>query len=96
MERSRVLLIHSLGSSLPPIRKLLEERNLSVHLSRTWEEAEKTYQGSPRVSLNLFLQISPFARETDGTNLFRGQEALQRTLPSSASIRNSRLASPNS
>ena len=59
MDRSRALLIHSLGSSLPPIRKLLEERNLSVHLSRTWEEAEKTYQAFPSGQLKfIFADIT--------------------------------------
>ena len=59
MDRSRALLVHSLGSSLPPIRKLLEERNLSVHLSRTWEEAEKTYQAFPSGQLKfIFADIT--------------------------------------
>jgi transcriptional regulator with PAS, ATPase and Fis domain len=47
MDKPRVLLIQSLGSSLAPVRKLLEERNFLVHLSRTWEEAERTYSAFP-------------------------------------------------
>jgi transcriptional regulator with PAS, ATPase and Fis domain len=47
MDKPRALLIQSLGSSLASVRKLLEERNLVIHLSRTWEEAERAYNAFP-------------------------------------------------
>ena len=40
MEKSQVILIHSLGFPLLPIQKLLEDRGFTIHLSRSWDEAE--------------------------------------------------------
>ncbi len=47
MERFQVLLVHSLGFPLAPVQKLLEERGFYIHLSRTWEDAERVYSVLP-------------------------------------------------
>lgn len=41
MEKNQVLLLHSGASSLAAVQKLLEEKGLHVHLSRSWEEVEQ-------------------------------------------------------
>lgn len=42
MGNCQVLLVHSPILSLAPVRRLLEDRNFHIHLSRSWEEAERT------------------------------------------------------
>src|SRR5260221_14043400 len=41
MATQQVLLIHSPNLPLASVQKLLEERQFLVHVSRTWEEAER-------------------------------------------------------
>jgi len=41
MENPHVLLIHSVGSPLIPVQKLLEDQGFRIHLTRSWEEAER-------------------------------------------------------
>ena len=42
MSACQVLLIHSSGVSPVAVQKLLEERDFLIHLTRSWEEAERT------------------------------------------------------
>jgi two-component system, NtrC family, response regulator HydG len=41
MGNIRALVVYDLGTPLDPIQKILAERGLSVHLSATWEDAER-------------------------------------------------------
>jgi transcriptional regulator with PAS, ATPase and Fis domain len=47
----QVLLLHSPGNSPVAIQKLLEERNFLIHISRTWEEAERVCAHVPKEQL---------------------------------------------
>ncbi|MGH7828879.1 MAG: sigma 54-interacting transcriptional regulator, partial [Candidatus Binatia bacterium] len=40
MEKPQIILVHSLSFPLAPVQKLLEGRGFTIHLSRSWEEAE--------------------------------------------------------
>jgi hypothetical protein len=51
MESPQVLLIHSSRTSPATVQKLLTERQLLVHLSRTWEEAVRICTVAPRGQL---------------------------------------------
>src|SRR5262245_61578436 len=42
MSACQVLLIHSSGVSPVAVQKLLEEHDFLIHLTRSWEEAERT------------------------------------------------------
>src|SRR5437867_9268046 len=42
MAKCQVLLIHSPNMPLTPVKKLLEQRGFSIHVSCGWEEAERT------------------------------------------------------
>src|SRR5204863_6096164 len=39
----RALVVYDLGTPLDPVQKILAERRLSVHLSASWEDAERAY-----------------------------------------------------
>jgi transcriptional regulator with PAS, ATPase and Fis domain len=47
MQKSLVLLIHSLDSSLTRVQKLLEARGFSIHLTRSLDEAERVFSAFP-------------------------------------------------
>jgi transcriptional regulator with PAS, ATPase and Fis domain len=47
MEKTQALLIHSLGSPLAPLQKLLEDRGFHIHLCRSWEEADRAHTVLP-------------------------------------------------
>ena len=51
MTACQVLLLHSTGTSPVAIQKLLEERKFLIHLSRTWEEAERVCAHVPKEQL---------------------------------------------
>lgn len=55
MDKSRALLIQSLGSSATPMQKLLEERNFYIQLTRSWEEAERAYCAFPSGQIRFVL-----------------------------------------
>src|SRR5581483_9181048 len=55
----QVLLVHSSGSSPVAIQKLLEERQFLIHISRNWEETERTYARIPKDQLRyIFLDLT--------------------------------------
>jgi transcriptional regulator with PAS, ATPase and Fis domain len=59
MQKAQALLIHSLGSPLGPIQKLLEERGFQIHFSRSWEEWERVQTALPLESLQfVFADVS--------------------------------------
>lgn len=59
MDKFQALLIQSIGSPLSPIQNLLEDRGFSIHLSRSWEEAEKAYSAFPADQIKyLFVDIT--------------------------------------
>ena len=59
MAAYQVLLVHSSGSSPVAIQKLLEERQFLIHISRTWEETERTYARIPKDQLRyIFLDLT--------------------------------------
>jgi transcriptional regulator with PAS, ATPase and Fis domain len=41
MANDRALVVYDLGTPLDPVQKILAERGLSVHLSASWEDAER-------------------------------------------------------
>ncbi|HEY3302403.1 MAG TPA: sigma-54 dependent transcriptional regulator [Candidatus Binatia bacterium] len=43
MSNIHTLVIYGLGAPVAPVQKSLEERGLSIHLSSSWEEAERAY-----------------------------------------------------
>ena len=59
MTAYQVLLVHSPGASPVTIQKLLEERQFLIHVSRTWEETERTYARIPKDQLKyIFLDLT--------------------------------------
>lgn len=59
MAAHQVLLVHSSGSSPVAIQKLLEERQFLIHVSRSWEETERTYARIPKDQLKyIFLDLT--------------------------------------
>ena len=47
MQKPQALLIHSLGSPLGPVQKLLEDRGFQIHFSRSWEEWDRIRTALP-------------------------------------------------
>jgi len=47
MKKLQALLVHSPGSSLPPVQKLLEEKGFYIHLSCGWKQAEEACHALP-------------------------------------------------
>ena len=59
MAANQVLLIHSPGVSPVAVQKLLEEREFLIHLTRSWEEAERTCTSIPAEQLKfVFVDIT--------------------------------------
>jgi len=59
MESNQVLLIHSPGVSPVAVQKLLEEREFLIHVTRSWEEAERTCTLIPMEQLTfVFVDIT--------------------------------------
>ena len=59
MTAYQVLLVHSPGASPVAIQKLLEERQFLIHVSRSWEETERTYTRIPKDQLKyIFLDLT--------------------------------------
>ena len=59
MVNCHVLLIHSLGSPIISIQKLLEDRGFRIHLTRSWEEAERIFIVLPSENLKyVFIDVT--------------------------------------
>src|SRR5258706_16330722 len=43
MANVHALVVYDFGTALGPIQKTLEERGLSIHISASWEEADRAY-----------------------------------------------------
>jgi len=49
MATAQAVLIHSSGPPPAPLQTLLKERGFSIHMTRTWEEAERTYSAVDKI-----------------------------------------------
>ncbi len=49
MEKGQAILLHSLSPPPTPVLRMLEERGFTVFLTRTWQDAERTYSAEAQI-----------------------------------------------